>query len=143
MAQQDSPLLPGTIRALMAGWSEMNDLTDALIAKMRAPASDTRSADASKAFEALFMKSGAMVSACEAAKALDYTKFNNVNAWCTNYRNTLTVLAGSLRESPTVVVGAAALGNEHRVNEAVGLLEDMKKYAASVVGSLKSLLPAA
>lgn len=132
-------LIVGLITALSSGVAELNALTDDLIAKLRAGSDDNAAREASKAFEAVYRKSGALEAAFKSAASIEYA-FRTGESSFGRHRDALSVLAGCTRESPEVVVGKAVLSSAARVDEAIAVLTELKAEArAAVTDSLNQL----
>jgi hypothetical protein len=110
---------------LQAGMTDLQTLTAAVITAMT-----TKDAkEASKAFQALYFKSGAMESAAAAAKKINWHIAGQGSA-VTSLRDMLAVIAGVFRESQGAVIGDTALADDQRRQDAIDLLNDLKDALA-------------
>jgi hypothetical protein len=115
---------------LALGYADLSALTKDLIAKVEAQ----NAADANKAFQALYRKSGSMEAATLAAnKKNSNVCTGSVRDAIGSFRAHLEVIAGTTRESQEAVVGDVTLKDEKRNKLLVEALTDAITYLEETI----------
>ena len=126
-------LFDHSFRAVHAAYANFQPLIDALSEKLKCGSSPENAKEASKAFQSLYLRSGALETTLGDLNSFYYSCTGryypgNLGAGIQTLRRGLNIIGGSSRESQDFVIGQTLLGDEKRVKGIIEFLADLKQH---------------